>query len=117
MLKKGIFSTAPKDNIDIDTTAALCTTSLNGTAASINQHPTEINQGTQREVPVILKKSESLKELPIWYTEVSPFHLPNEVVTPEFKVPSKPYQYQKDDILDDKIWLEDQDRCSWTLGL
>ena len=115
VLKKGIFSTASIDNIDIDTTAALCTTSLHGTAASINQHPTEINQGTQREVPVILKKSESLKELPIWYTEVSPFHLPNEMITPEFKVPSKAVHYQKDDTLGEKRWLEDPDRCSWAV--
>jgi len=64
-LNKGYLLHYVNRQLDIDTTAALCTTSLHGTAASINQHPTDINQGTPREVPAVPKKmSESLKELP-----------------------------------------------------
>ena len=116
ILKMGIFSTASIDNIDIDTTAALCTTSLHGTAASINQHPTGINQGTPREVPAIQKKkSESLKDLPTWYTEVSPFHLTNEITTPEFKKPNIPVHAENKEILEDEKWLEDPDQSSWAV--
>ena len=48
-LKLGVFSTASVDNIDVERQSSLSTTSLHGTAASINQHPTEHNQGQPRE--------------------------------------------------------------------
>ena len=39
-LKSGVFSTSSVDNIDVEIQSSLSTTSLHGTAASINQHPT-----------------------------------------------------------------------------
>ena len=39
-LKLGVFSTASVHNIDVDIQSSLSTPSLDGTAASINQHPT-----------------------------------------------------------------------------
>ena len=39
------FSTMSVDNINVDIQSSLSTTSLHGTAASINQHPTRNNEG------------------------------------------------------------------------
>ena len=47
-LRKGLFSTASVDNIDVATKSSSAVTSLHGTAASINQHMSSENQGQVR---------------------------------------------------------------------
>ena len=78
-LKLGVFSTASVDNIDVEIQSSLSTASLHGTAASINQHPTEHNQGQPREKIMLNQNVLKLRRLPDWYTEIKPFHLPNHV--------------------------------------
>ena len=78
-LKLGVFSTASVDNIDVEIQSSLSTSSLHGTAASINQHPTEHNQGEPREKIMLKQNVLKLRRLPDWYTEIKLFHLPNDV--------------------------------------
>ena len=78
-LKLGVFSTASVDNIDVEIQSSLSTTSLHGTAASINQHPTEHNQGQPREKIMLNQNVLKLRQLPDWNIEIKPFHLPNNV--------------------------------------
>ena len=73
-LKLGVFSTASVDNIDIEIQSSL-STSLHGTAASINQHPGEHNQGQPTEKIMLNQNVLKLRPLPGWYTEIKPFHL------------------------------------------
>ena len=47
-LKRDFFSTAFVDNIDVNTKVTLLTTSLHGTAASLNQQTSTLNQGESR---------------------------------------------------------------------
>lgn len=47
-LKRDFFSTAFVDNIDLNTKVTLLTTSLHGTAASLNQQTSTLNQGESR---------------------------------------------------------------------
>ena len=63
-LKLGVFSTASVDNIDAEIQSSLSTTSLHGTAASINQHPTEHNQGQPREKIMLNQNVLKLRRLP-----------------------------------------------------
>ena len=78
-LKLGVFSTASADNIDVEIQSSLSATSLHGTAASINQHPIEHNQGQPKEKIMLNQNLLKLRRLPDWYTEIKPFHLPNDV--------------------------------------
>ena len=78
-LKLGVFSTASVDNIDVEIQSSLSTTSLHGTTASINQHPTEHNQGQPREKIMLNQNVLKLRQLPDWNIEIKPFHLPNNV--------------------------------------
>ena len=48
-LRKGLFSTASVDNIDIETKSSTAFTSLHGTAASVNQHLSENFIGVSRK--------------------------------------------------------------------
>ena len=112
----GIFSTASADNLDIDIKSALATTSFHGTAASINQHPKAINQGTPREAPNIQNtKAQALKDLPTSYTEVPPFYLPDEVKQPSFRKPDTPDHDPVADHLEDEEWLSHPDQSSWAV--
>ena len=72
-LKLGVFSTASVDNIDVEIQSSLSTTSLHGTAASINQHPTEHNQGQPREKIMLNQNVLKLRQLPDWNIEINRF--------------------------------------------
>ena len=50
-LRRGLFSTASIDNIDIHPKSSTARTSLHGTAASIDQHLASDNVGKFRNVP------------------------------------------------------------------
>ena len=78
-LKLGVFSTASVDNTDVEIQSSLSTTFLHGTAASINPHPTEHNQGQPRKKIMLNKNVSKLRQFPDWYTEIKSFHLPNDV--------------------------------------
>ena len=52
------------DNRDADIKATLLTTSLHGTARSLNQHPTTIKQGESREIKFLIQKKPGIKK---WY--------------------------------------------------
>ena len=79
----GMFSTASIDNIDIEINLSLASTSLHGTDAFINQHPQDGSLGISREVLLLDDSGTKLQELPNWYTDVIPFHLPNNIIAPE----------------------------------
>ena len=50
-LRRGLFSTASIDNIDIHPKSSTARTSLHGTATSINQHLASDNVGQFRNIP------------------------------------------------------------------
>ena len=77
-VKVGLFSTASIDNIDLEIKSSLVTTSIHGTAASINQHSTDCHLGTDREVLPLSDSRKELQDLPQWYTVVVPFQSPND---------------------------------------
>ena len=79
----GMLSTASIDNIDIEINLSLASTSLHGTVAFINQHPQDGSLGISREVLLLDDSGTKLQELPNWYTDVIPFHLPNNIIAPE----------------------------------
>ena len=51
------------DNRDADIKATLLTTSLHGTARSLNQHPTTIKQGESREIKFLIQKKPGIKKM------------------------------------------------------
>ena len=114
-LKKGVFSTASVDNIDVDTKATLSTTSLHGTAASLNQHPTTPNEGQSREKNSLNQRNDKLKNLPTWYIEVKPFHLPNDITMPTCEKPVSSIQVDESVLLEDKSWLRGPSQSSWAV--
>ena len=65
-LKLGVFSTTSVDNIDFEMQSSLSTSSLHGTAASINQHSTEHNQGQPRKKIMLNQNVLKLRRLPNW---------------------------------------------------
>ena len=65
-LKLGVFSITSADNIDVEMQSSLSTSSLHGTAASINQHSTEHNQGQPREKIMLNQNVLKLRRLPDW---------------------------------------------------
>ena len=82
-LRKGLFSTASVDNIDIETKSSTAFTSLHGTAASVNQHLSENFIGVSRK-PMTFSNMKTLKKLPLFYTDVSPAYLPPICHFPSF---------------------------------
>ena len=114
-LKKGVFSTASLNNIDVDTSATLLTTSLHGTAASLNQQPTTLNQAESREKNSSIQRNDKLKNLPTWYTEVKPFHLPNDITMLTSKKPVSSIRADKNTLLEDKKWLQGPSHSSWAV--
>ena len=79
----GMFFTASIHNIDVEIKLSLASTSLHGTAASINQHPPYGSLGITREVLPLGDSRSKLQELPNWYTDIIPFYLPNDIIVPE----------------------------------
>ena len=65
-LKLGVFSTTSVGNIDFEMQSSLSTSSLHGTAASINQHSTEHNQGQPRKKIMLNQNVLKLRRLPNW---------------------------------------------------
>ena len=63
-LKLGVLSAVSVDNINADIQSPLSTTSLYGTAASINQQPTRNNEGLSRERVSLNQSVLKLKQLP-----------------------------------------------------
>ena len=114
-LKLGVFSTASVDNIDVEIQSSLSTTSLHGTAASINQHPTEHNQGQPREKIMLNQNVLKLRQLPDWYTEIKPFHLPNDVSISHCTKPIKSKQAEDTVLIEDEKWLQDTNSSSWAV--
>ena len=111
-LKLGVFSTASVDNIDVEIQSSLSTTSLHGTAASINQHPTEHNQGQPREKITLNQNVLKLRRLPDWYTEIKPFHLPNDVSISHCTKPITSKQVEDTVLIEDEKWLQDTNSSS-----
>ena len=114
-LKLGVFSTASVDNIDVEIYSSLSTTSLHGTAASINQHPKEHNQGQPREKIMLNQHALKLRRLPDWYTEVKPFHLPNDVSISHRTKPITSKQVEDTVLIEDEKWLQDTNSSSWAV--
>ena len=96
------FSAMSVDNINVDIQSSLSTTSLHGTAASINQHPTRNNEGQTGQRICLNKGVSKLKQLPDWYTEAPSYHLPNDTLVPICSKPSIT------DVLESFVLLEDE---------
>ena len=111
-LKLGVFSTASVDNIDIEIQSSLSTTFLHGTAASINQHPTEHNQGQPREKIMLNQNVLKLKRRPDWYTEIKPLYLPNDVSISHCTKPITSKQVEDTVLIKDEKWLQDTNSSS-----
>ena len=92
-LKLVVFSTASAGNIDVDIQSSLSTTSLHGIAASINQHPTRNNEGQSRERISLDQSVSKLNRLPDWYTELLPYHSPNDTPVPVCTLSRPPHSY------------------------
>ena len=114
-LKLEVFSTAPVDNTYVDIQSSLSTTSLHGTAVSINEHPTENNQRQSRERVSLNQSLSKLKRLPDWYIEVPPYHLPNETPVPVCSQPYTTDLLESFVLLEDKTWLQDSSSTSWAV--
>ena len=50
-----------------------------------------------------------LQELPNWYTDIVPFHLPNDIIVPN------PPVITSDELCMDQLWLNDKSNSSWVL--
>ena len=50
-----------------------------------------------------------LQELPNWYTDVIPFHLPNDIIVPN------PPVITSDKLCMDQLWLNNKSNSSWAL--
>ena len=111
-LKLGVFSTASVDNIDVEIQSSLSITSLHGTAASINQHPTAHNQGQPREKIMLNQNVLKLRRLPAWYTEIKPFHLPNDVSISHCTKPINIKASRRYCLIEDEKWLQDTNSSS-----
>ena len=106
-LRKGVFSTAAADNVDVNSKSSTAFSSLHGTAASINQHLNNDNIESEIEIARPLVMCKTLKSLPPSYTEMTPCYLPSQVEMPESAEPpnlemSKELQ---DIISEDKIMV------------
>ena len=114
-LKLGVFSTASVDNIDVERQSSLSTTSLHGTAASINQHPTEHNQGQPRKKVMLNQNVLKLRRLPDWYTEIKPFHLPNDVSISHCTKPITSKKVEDTVLIENEKWLQETNSSSWAV--
>ena len=110
----GMFSTASIYNIDVEIKSSLASTSLHGTAASINQHHRDGSLGISREVFPLDDSGTKLQELPNWYTDVISFHLPKDIIVPEL-IKSNPLVITSDKICMDQAWLNNKSNSSWAL--
>ena len=108
----GVFSTASVGNIDVEIQSSLSATSLHRTAASINQHPTEHNQGQPREKIMLNQNVLKLKRRPDWYTEIKPFYLPNDVSISHCTKPITSKQVEDTVLIKDEKWLQDTNSSS-----
>ena len=114
-LQLGVFSTASVGNIDVEIQSSLSATSLHRTAASINQHPTEHNQGQPREKVMLNQNVLKLRRLPDCYTEIKPFHLPNDVSISHCTKPITSKQVEDTVLIEDEKWLQDTNSSSWAV--
>ena len=116
-LRFGLFTTAAVDNIDVNPKSSTASTSLHGTAASINQHINGDNVGLRRDIPGLVTTEKKLKILPTTYTDVLPCHLPSTIAMPEFQEPKNKLAYDelKTSIEEDQHWLQDDCHSSWAV--
>ena len=114
-LKLSVFSAASVDNIDVEIQSPLSATFLHGTAASINQHPKEHNEGQPRENITLNQNVLKLRRLPDWYTEIKPFHLPNDVSVSHCTKPITLKQVEDTVLIEDEKWLQDTNSSSWSV--
>ena len=110
----GMFFTASIHNIDVEIKSSLASTSLHDTAASINQHPPYGSLGITREVLPLGDSRSKLQELSNWYTDVIPFHLPNDIIVPEL-IKSNPPVITSDKLCMGHLWLNNKSNSSWAL--
>ena len=109
------ISTASADNTGVNIQSSLSTTSLLGTAASIDQHPTSNNEGQPRERVSLNQSVSKLKRYPDWYIEVLPYHLPNNTPIPVCSKPSTTDLLESFVLLEDGTWLQDVSSSSWAV--
>lgn len=114
-----MISTASIDNINLEIKSSLTTTLLNGTAASINQQPTDCHLGTYWEVLSLIDSSKKLQDLSQWYTDVAPFYLLNEItvllLAPSVLAPTAPPIVTSGTVSMYQLWLDNQNSSSWAL--
>ena len=99
-LRKGLFSTASIDNIDIETKSSTGFTSLHGTAASVNQHLSENFIGVSR-------KPMTFSNMKIFYIDVSPPYLPPTCHFPSFDENGNLPTLEEDMLNEDEKWLKE----------
>lgn len=82
-LRKGLFTTSAMDNIDHNPSATSSTSAFHGTSISLFQHPTQDNQGEDRE-PLQVKgtTAKTVPELPDSYVNITPAHIANKIPPP-----------------------------------
>ena len=114
-LKLGLFTTASLDNIDVQIKSSLSTTCLHGTAASLNQNPNHQNQDKRREQVKIQIEKVPLRTRPDWYSDVPPFHLPNEVALLQNKDLPTAMEVDESVMAEDEGWLQDKTNTSWAV--
>ena len=104
-LKLGVFLTASVYNADANIQSSLPPTSLHGRVAPINQHSTRNNLGQSRECSSLNQVCIQDKATPNWYTEVPPYHLPNDTPVPVCSKPSNADLLETFVMLEDETWL------------
>ena len=109
------FSTASADNTGVNIQSSLSTTSLLGTAASIDQNPTSNNEGQPRERVSLNQSMSKLKRYPEWYIEVLSYHLPKDTPIPVCSNPSTIDLLESFVLLEDETWLQDVFSSSWAV--
>ena len=116
-LRKGLFSIAAADNIDVNPQSSTASTSLHGTAASINQHLDINNVGVARFIQEALPAGNKLKLLPSHYTEVPPCYLPSTVEIPESDQPCSQLNFDglQKVIDNEQLWLQEGGHTSWAV--
>lgn len=111
-LKSGIFTTGQVDNIDHNPSSITAVDSFHGTAHSLCQHPTEDNQGTERD-RIVLEETNTEKQippLPHAYTNILPAEpMPKEIIAPLIHGPMRPRSTElTEDRKKEYKWLEKQ---------
>ena len=109
-LKLGLFTTTSLDNIGVQIKSSLSTTCLHGIEASLDQHPNYQNQGKRKEQVEIQIEKELLHTLPDCYSDVPPFHLPNEAALPQNKDLTTAMEVDESVMAEDEGWLKDKSK-------